>query len=144
MPDNPLLERASVVYFVTPIRSRRVKIGTSTNFNARLKALQATNHIPLSVLLLLPGDSVLEGTLHHRFKKSRVRGEWFTLSDEIKTFIGENGGQWLPPSGSYTKRNRAAHRGTSPAAFCGTNETGRNGCRDPRGPTTTSIGGSLG
>lgn len=100
----------SVVYFVTPIRSRRVKIGTSTDFPSRLKAIQATNHVPLSVLLLMPGDIGTEGQLHQRFRKYRVRGEWFTLSDEIKTFIGENGGRWMPPSGSYTVSKRATEQ----------------------------------
>jgi hypothetical protein len=98
---------SSVVYFVTPSRSRRVKIGTTIDLPSRLQALQAMNHVPLLVLLTLPGGIGLEGQLHERFKRYHVHSELFTLSDEIKEFIGEHGGRWMPPSGSYsTKRNR--------------------------------------
>lgn len=101
-PDHTLT--TSVVYFVTPSRSRRVKIGVTTNLKARLARLQATNHVPLELLLALPGDQVLEGRLHNRFRDDRMHGEWFKFSDRIKQFIAEHGGRRLLPAGSYTDR----------------------------------------
>lgn len=101
------LTTGSLVYFVTPIRSRRVKIGTTTNLRNRLRTLQANNHVTLTVLLTMAGDIAIEGQLHERFKAYRMRNEWFSLSDEIKEFIVTNGGQYIPPAGSYTLANRA-------------------------------------
>lgn len=97
----------SVVYFIAPLRSRRVKIGVTTDLPKRLKALQAANHVALKVLHAIPGDQGLEGQLHVRFRKYRQNNEWFAMSDEIKAFIFSTGGPFLPPSGSYTVGNEA-------------------------------------
>jgi hypothetical protein len=96
----------SVVYFITPIHSRRVKIGVTTNVEKRLKALQTGHHAKLAVLLIIPGDSIAERSLHNRFKKDHELGEWFVLSDAIKAFIIENGGERLAPSGSYSTKTK--------------------------------------
>ena len=90
----------SVVYFVRPQNSPRVKIGVTTNLKQRISDLQGANHSPLVVLLVLAGDSCLEADLHSRFRRHRMHREWFRLSDEIKQFITANGGIFVPRKGA--------------------------------------------
>ena len=65
------------VYLIREAVSRLVKIGYSANVTKRHKVLQNSNPNPLDLLWHTPGDLELEGMLMERFKKRRVRGEWF-------------------------------------------------------------------
>lgn len=58
---------------------RFVKIGTSRNVAERLRALQTGNAERVELVGVLYGGNHLEGTLHRRFARHHVRGEWFTL-----------------------------------------------------------------
>ena len=62
-----------------------VKIGKTKDLPSRLKQLQTANGHQLVVLGVISGEK--ERVLHSLFSSSRIRGEWFTMSDEIKSFI---------------------------------------------------------
>lgn len=73
-----------VVYFV--LNGSRIKIGYSTHFPERLRALAIPSE---SLLLLLRGGTALESALHRRFGKHRVGGsEWFEIAPVILRYIG--------------------------------------------------------
>ena len=86
-----------ITYFIADAAAGVVKIGKSFNPESRLKQLQTGCARPLSLALLLPvgleslgkccrGDWD-ENTLHARFHKDRLNGEWFRSSPEIQAFI---------------------------------------------------------
>ena len=66
-----------------------VKIGYSQRISKRLYTLRCANPYPLDVLLCIKGSMRMESYLHDKFRKYRIKGEWFTLSLEIKSFIKE-------------------------------------------------------
>lgn len=67
-------------YFV--IGGGLVKIGRSTDVDARLRTLQTGSPEPLKLLGSIAGDSELN--LHRKFDHLRVGGEWFELGpDEL-------------------------------------------------------------
>ncbi|HLU95219.1 MAG TPA: GIY-YIG nuclease family protein [Thermobifida alba] len=73
-----------VVYFV--LNGSRIKIGYSTHFPERLRALAIPSE---SLLLLLRGGTALESALHRRFGKYRVgASEWFEIAPAILRYIG--------------------------------------------------------
>jgi hypothetical protein len=37
--------------------------------------------------MTIPGDAATEGTLHQRFAKLRVRGEWFRYEGALKEYV---------------------------------------------------------
>lgn len=80
------------VYFARAGNSSFVKIGFASDVERRMRELQTSNSSPVEALISIPGDRALEGRLHKRFAAHRKTGEWFRLSDEIKTFIRRNGG----------------------------------------------------
>ncbi len=69
------------VYLIREAVSRLVKIGYSANVTRRHKNLQNSNPNQLDLLWHTPGDLDLEGMLMERFKKRRVRGEWFDFGE---------------------------------------------------------------
>ena len=79
-----------MIYFITQI-DEYVKIGyTEDSPNQRLSALQIGNPKQLRLAYLLPGNKTKELKLHAKFAPYSVRGEWFYLSHEIKTYIRNN------------------------------------------------------
>lgn len=75
-----------MIYFIQT-DSKLVKIGTTTNLAERIKQIQAMNPKKVRVKAVLNGGYNTEATIHNLFAKSRVRGEWFRLTDELKWFI---------------------------------------------------------
>lgn len=73
----------------------RVKIGRSRNPQQRLSSLQTAFAAELSLLLSIDEDC--EKSLHRRFAAHRLRGEWFTLHEDILAFAAEQLGfyGWL-------------------------------------------------
>lgn len=78
------------VYFVCELSSRLVKIGYARDADERLKSLQCGNPNDLILLGTIPGGPKKEGELHRRFRRLRVRGEWFRPAKELLDFIFEN------------------------------------------------------
>lgn len=87
------------VYFVTsPFRGGlAVKIGWTTNPWVRMAAFQSGNPEPLELFALVTieagdarggtGPASLEKELHRRFNGSRLTGEWFLFSEEIRDYV---------------------------------------------------------
>lgn len=88
-PDAPLPDDVppGLIYFVGFGDS--VKIGFTTNFPKRLKALQTTLPERLTVYVTMLGTTDAERSLHNQFAPDRLTGEWFRLSDAVLAFIKE-------------------------------------------------------
>jgi len=67
---------AGFVYVIGP-GDGPVKVGFSTNPDARLRSLQNGSGAALSVLHVRPGTRRDEADLHKRLRPHRVHGEWF-------------------------------------------------------------------
>jgi len=75
-----------VIYFIRSY-NEYVKIGTSVDPNERINSLQTASPKKLRVQAVLEGSYKTEKGLHDLFNKSRVRGEWFRYTEEIKWYI---------------------------------------------------------
>lgn len=69
------------VYFIKGQRGN-IKIGVSQNPQKRLEALQTGHSAKLKIIEQFPFESRMqaydtEAQLHRRYKRHRVRGEWF-------------------------------------------------------------------
>jgi hypothetical protein len=82
---NQFEKREPAIYFVA--NQGFIKIGWTVNWPSRISNLQVSSPTPIEVLLILGRPKVYERTMHHQFKKYRVRGEWFQDSPEIREFI---------------------------------------------------------
>ena len=76
-------------YFIADDASNAVKIGQSFDIESRQRQLQTGNGNRLRLVLALPASSWSETALHARFVPSRIQGEWFLFSDEIRKFIAD-------------------------------------------------------
>ena len=65
----------------------RVKIGFARNVERRIADIACMCPFPVELLATEAGEIWHEQALHQRFAKSRVHGEWFNLSDEIRDYI---------------------------------------------------------
>lgn len=78
----------SRVYFIQSGHAGPIKIGYSTNpVQQRLAALQTGHPEPLRVLAEVEGDRSVEADLHQRFRRHRMKGEWFRPDPELIAFI---------------------------------------------------------
>lgn len=99
---NPFLfkkEKSSIpkvpmtyVYFIANQRKTVVKIGIANNPQKRLQTFQTANHEKLIILRVIKVKSRTEAfqfetTLHKKFKKFHIRGEWFKLTRTVQSFI---------------------------------------------------------
>ncbi|WP_167396779.1 GIY-YIG nuclease family protein [Sphingomonas aerolata] len=60
-----------------------IKIGRAIRPKVRLRQLQSGSPIPLMILATTPGGVDEEKAYHDRFRKQRIRGEWFERSAEL-------------------------------------------------------------
>src|SRR3990167_3868668 len=97
----------------------RVKIGRTTNLDARMDALCHTNGEDLRLRLVVSGIAKKERDLHKQFSEDRIwpNREWFHLSPTIELFI----------EGEITKRRKSF-------IF-------RDACRMPPGYALETYGG---
>ena len=84
-------EGDAVVYFVQS-EVGKIKIGTSRNLSQRLRELSSGSPVPIRLLLSIPGDRSKELELHMMFAESRSHGEWFEPTQDLISFIRDNGG----------------------------------------------------
>lgn len=100
-----------MIYFIACPDANAVKIGVVGNSSTervfmRLRGIQTC--CPLAVQVLgvdLDGHYQEEGELHRRFAADRIRGEWFTLTDEVRAHISQFDipeRQWLRPPRATT------------------------------------------
>ena len=73
------------IYFIQRGFDGPVKIGFSTDIKKRLSALQTSHDAKLRVIRAFDGSESDEASLHARFYKHRLQGEWFSPEPEILT-----------------------------------------------------------
>lgn len=82
-------EENGFTYFIFDEDRRVIKIGFSASPRGRLKELQTGNPTRLRIAATIWGSKRIEMQMHDRFSKDRISGEWFSLSDELKSYIIE-------------------------------------------------------
>jgi hypothetical protein len=86
--QEPFYRRAQgFVYFIQAGESGPIKIGFSSDPKMRFGALQTAHHETLRLVATMPGTESDEAKMHKRFKKSRIRGEWFRPSHYLMRLI---------------------------------------------------------
>lgn len=78
-------EKFGDLYFVTA--GNAVKIGRTKRMAGRLRFIQAHNHEEVKCVAVLEGQGWREGEFHKRFRRYRLRGEWFERVPEIEAEI---------------------------------------------------------
>ena len=102
-------QHPSVVYFLHEPELDRIKIGRSENRKKRLSDLATGNSQELKLLATFPGARPEERELHDRFRKDRIRGEWFRSTPELLALIEDvNAGRYRPnPAPPRPRRSKA-------------------------------------
>ena len=77
------MKRQSYVYIIHCKQLNTIKIGYSDSPFARLSQLQMGNSSELSLLSLFKGGKKEEASLHDIFQFNKVRGEWFSVDDNL-------------------------------------------------------------
>lgn len=72
-------------YVILSVNLRRIKIGRSISPASRFASLRTAS--PDELVLIGTIDNDIEAELHHKFAKSRVGGEWFELTPDLKAWI---------------------------------------------------------
>lgn len=78
------------VYLITARQVALVKIGCAYDPFLRLERLQTASPVELRLEALLKGSHSEERAIHKLFAEERVRGEWFTITEEIERVIAAN------------------------------------------------------
>jgi hypothetical protein len=79
-----------MVYFIKCLCSvGYIKIGFTTDVQARFSQLQTPMPYQLKLIRLIAGDQAAEKALHERFDDFRYRGEWFRPGQPILDYIEE-------------------------------------------------------
>jgi len=79
-----------MIYFITEKGMETVKIGFTEDlktFKKRRSIIQCGNSKEIILLKLIEGDKSKEFKLHFKYKQQHIRGEWFSLTDQIKKYI---------------------------------------------------------
>jgi hypothetical protein len=77
------------LYFIATPAHGPIKIGVSVRPTSRLRQLQTSNAVPLTMLLAMPGTKAVERYVHERFAETHMTGEWFQRTDELLALIAE-------------------------------------------------------
>jgi hypothetical protein len=86
---------APMVYAVW--NGSHIKIGFSTKFNTRLKALQGGCPTKLMAIAVRYGHEGTEQKYHELLKDHRVEGEWFTLHTDVLNHVDWMAAQGIGP-----------------------------------------------
>jgi hypothetical protein len=86
--DGPKEHIGARVYVVVSSGTpARVKIGFSTNPDARLISLSSGHPDDLKIIRTIPGGRLTEASFHSRFANYRIKGEWFLFHPEMMEFV---------------------------------------------------------
>jgi len=103
------------VYFAqTRIDVTKVKIGWTSNVEARRANMSVSVPGGISIMATIAGGKETEDYLHGLFEADRIGGEWFNLSEGLSSFIRDvqNGKTGLIPfvdTAEYMVRNTAEY-----------------------------------
>jgi hypothetical protein len=82
-------DKGTRVYFIQRGENGPVKIGVSDEPEERRLTLQTGNVETLHIRCSLPGGRHLEKRLHLLFDRSRLLGEWFHPSPDLRSFMAK-------------------------------------------------------
>ena len=91
--DGPNARGLARVYFLHCPDTRRIKIGWSLRYEARIKEVwQYHKVLPVVLIGTINGDRRMERVMHERFAEHRVAGEWFhdTILDDVLELIADD------------------------------------------------------
>lgn len=95
------------VYFMRSELTGLIKIGYSVNPDKRHKSIQTSNGGDVTLLTAFKGTMADEQKLHEQFAESRVRGEWFTPTDELMKVVESYANEdWRKPTKQPAKKPR--------------------------------------
>lgn len=77
--------KETCVYFIRS--GGLIKIGITSNLDARLSCLRGSSAQRVELLKSIPGNIQTEKSIHMRFDNLRTHGEWFTETPELIDFI---------------------------------------------------------
>jgi DNA-directed RNA polymerase subunit F len=107
--DDPVkTAEETTIYFISD--GEFVKIGRATNVATRLSDLQVASPRNLTVLAIVDAPPHSERELHRLFEDWHVRGEWFRLSDQIRSFITAEGRAWRVSAAEIVQGIHETHR----------------------------------
>ena len=86
-PDFEAYEGQDCIYFVQAVQLKLIKIGFSSNVEKRVAALSTACPDELKILKVVRGGQEVEGQIHKKFSRDRVRGEWFNPSEDLLSYI---------------------------------------------------------
>lgn len=80
-----------MIYFVRNYEGGPIKIGTTIQFEMRLRQLKAEHGGVFEVLGVMPGGICEERAIHDRFSHRRLetQREWFVPGEELDQFVAE-------------------------------------------------------
>jgi hypothetical protein len=93
--------RQNCVYFLLNPRTCEVKIGFTSDLNARMSSLKSGAGSELSLIRLIDGGRATEKWLHRRFAHLRRSGEWFSYHDDMLSIVAPDE---IPVIKTVTKR----------------------------------------
>jgi len=85
--DNRRKDAEGYIYFLLAEDTGLVKIGFTVDPGRRIRALQTSSPVKLTLLGKVPGDRWREERFHLVFRDLREHGEWFRLEGKLKEFI---------------------------------------------------------
>jgi hypothetical protein len=94
----------TLTYFMQSSKGGPVKIGKSSSFEQRLRTIAAVNPEGVVVLGVIHGDA--EAILHAKFRKQRLRGEWFFPSQKLLRFIQDYAHPYVREEKVAIKKNK--------------------------------------
>lgn len=80
---------SSKVYFLKESGVGAIKIGTSTNVDARMRAISSCTAHTLVLLATIDGGYEVESLVLELFRHARIRSEWFRPVPELLAYITE-------------------------------------------------------
>ena len=94
-------EKCYCVYFIQGHPSKRVKIGSTSDPQNRLRTMQTGSPEKLRLIGTIPCANSTEarsreGELHTMFKRVGIHGEWFDFDDELIDYLIQWG--WISES----------------------------------------------
>jgi hypothetical protein len=99
-PQNQpnLMVESAGVYLVGAVEAKAVKIGYSARPLVRLSQIQTGSPFVVELLSVIDGDVGTEAVAHSKFRKYRMRGEWFKWSPEIIEWFDEKASSRIQPT----------------------------------------------
>ena len=77
-----------IIYFVQQGTEGPIKVGyTEQSIQVRLAGLQVGNPCELYVIKIIDGTRVDEANIQNLFRDCRIRGEWFTPTNDLNSFM---------------------------------------------------------